>query len=174
MQQNSEKGGWQYAGQDRKGRERDDDCGGGSDHSSHIFYLGGNCIFVSLFLDMSAVKSEAMRVAGEAASSWKTDGSLVTGEYDEHALLTRNIYFLVTGSRKALTAEAEQRMTKRINERLLITRVDQSSVTINMQKVKAEAELHFCWPLRGVEKMMGQLLSFPVQQHLRWIPGKNS
>ncbi|HJC31597.1 MAG TPA: hypothetical protein H9934_05655 [Candidatus Anaerobutyricum faecale] len=124
------------------------------------FILVGIVFLFLFFLDMSAVKSEAMRVAGEAASSWKTDGSLVTGEYDEHALLTRNIYFLVTGSRKALTAEAEQRMTKRINERLLITRVDQSSVTINMQKVKAEAELHFRWPLRGVEKMMGQLLSF--------------
>lgn len=124
------------------------------------FLLVGIVFLFLFFLDMSVVKSEATRIAGEAAAAWKTDGSLITGEYDEKGLLTRNIYFLVTGSRKALAAEAEQRMTERANERLLITKVNQSSVTINMQRVKAEAELYFRWPLRGVEKMLGQLLSF--------------
>lgn len=124
------------------------------------FILVGVVFLFLFFLDMSVAKSEAMRIAGETAAAWKTNASLVTGEYEVNSLLSRNVYFLITGSRGNLEDEAEQRLTERIKERLLITRMNRISVTINMQRVKAEAELRFRWPLRGVEDMMGNLLSF--------------
>ena len=124
------------------------------------FILVGVVFLFLFFLDMSVAKSEAMRIAGETAAAWKTNASLVTGEYEVNSLLSRNVYFLITGSRGKLEEEAEQRLTERIRERLLITRMNRISVTINMQRVKAEAGLRFRWPLRGVEDMMGNLLSF--------------
>lgn len=124
------------------------------------FILVGVVFLFLFFLDMSVVKSEAMRIAGETAAAWKTDASLVTGEFEADTLLSRDIYFLIIGGRDRLQSAAEQRMKDRIRERLLITRLNESSVTINMQKVKAEAGLYFRWPLRGVEEFMGNLLSF--------------
>ena len=64
--------------------------------------LVGIVFLFLFFMDMAAARSEAMRVAEETAAAWKTDGELVTGEYEADTLLTRSIYFLVTGSREEL------------------------------------------------------------------------
>ena len=101
-----------------------------------------------------------MRVAEETAVAWKTDGELVTGEYEADTLLTRSIYFLVTGSREELEAEAQKRLTDRVNERLLVTRLRESEVETGAGKVTAGVSLQFRWPLRGVEEIMGEMLSF--------------
>lgn len=124
------------------------------------FAVVGIVFLLLFFIDMSVAKSESMRIASETAAVWKTSGDLVTGEYESGQLLSRNIYFLMRGDRKDLEGKAEQRLTKRIRERLLITRLSQSTVTINLQKVTVDVELIFRWPLRSVEEIMGELTSF--------------
>lgn len=122
--------------------------------------LVGIVFLFLFFMDMAAARSEAMRVAEETAAAWKTDGELVTGEYEADTLLTRSIYFLVTGSREELEAEAQKRLTDRVNERLLVTRLRESEVETGAGKVTVGVSLQFRWPLRGVEEIMGEMLSF--------------
>ena len=122
--------------------------------------LVGVVFLFLFFVDMAIAKSETIRIATETAAAWKTDGSPASGEYETDELLGRDIYFLASGDRSSLAGEAESRMTRRIGERLLITRLEQSTVTVKGQQVRAEAGLTLRWPLRGVEKIMGRLFSF--------------
>lgn len=124
-----------------------------------LIFIGIVFLFL-FFVDMSVAKSEVMRIASEAAASWKTGGDLSTGKYDSEELLSRNIYDLVTGEKKEMTAEAEKRLQRRINERLLITKIDDSAVDIGLWRVTARAALRFQWPLRSVEAIMGKWPSF--------------
>lgn len=124
------------------------------------FILVGVVFFFLFFLDISVAKSEAMRIASETAAVWKSDGSLITGVYDEKKLLSRDVYFLVSGNRSEMERKAQKRMASRMDERLLVSKRKENSVTVRMNQVKVEAELCFRWPLPGVEKLMGELLSF--------------
>lgn len=118
-------------------------------------------VFLFLFfVDMAAAKSEIMRIASETSASWKTEGNLSTGKYDPEELLSRNVYYLVTGDTKELIAEAEKRLQMRMNERLLVTKPDYSTVDIGLWRVTARTELQFQWPLRSIEKIMGKWSSF--------------
>lgn len=124
------------------------------------FILVGVVFFFLFFLDISVAKSEAMRIASETAAAWKSDGSLITGVYDEEKLLSRDVYFLVSGNRSEMEGKAQKRMASRMDERLLVSKRKENSVTVRMNQVKVEAELCFRWPLPGVEKLMGELLFF--------------
>lgn len=124
------------------------------------FVLIGIIFLFLFFVDMAVTQSEGMRIVSETSASWKTDGSLITGEYDSGDLLTRNIYFLIDGKRKDLALEAEKRLKSRLTERLLVTKIDDTTVNVELWRVTARMKLHFQWPLRSVEKIMGKWLSF--------------
>lgn len=118
-------------------------------------------IFLFLFfVDMAIAQSEGMRIASEISASWKTDGSLTTGEYDPKELLTRNIYFLVTGKREKLTMEAQNRLQDRLKKRLLVTKIEDSTAYVESWRVRVQTTLRLQWPLRSVEEIMGKWLSF--------------
>ncbi|MCD8019310.1 MAG: hypothetical protein LUF92_06910 [Clostridiales bacterium] len=121
-------------------------------------------IFVLLFfLDISVAKSEAMRIADETAAAWKTDGDLVTGDYEPKELLSRSIYFLTKNNRADLVSEAESRMSERINTRLSVMKLSESNVSIQSKMVKATVSLSFRWPLSWMEQLMGDSLSFSCE-----------
>lgn len=124
-----------------------------------LIVVGVTLLFL-FFLDLSAAKSEAIRAAGEAASAWKTGGDLATGDYRIEDRLEEYTLFLTGSLEKELAQRAQERMIRRINERLVVGRLQHGDVRFAMGTVRAEAELILRWPLAGVEEYMGEHISF--------------
>lgn len=122
--------------------------------------LAGVTLLFLFLLDISAAKSEVIRMAGETASAWKTGGELTTGDYQIEDRLGENSFFLTGSHEKELEQKAKERLIRRINERLVIARLHQGNVWFSMGRVKAEAELILCWPLTVMEEYFGKSFSF--------------
>lgn len=137
--------------------------------------LVGIVFLFLFFLDISVAKSEAMRIADEAAATWKTNGNLVTGEYQEKELLSRKIDFLWNTKNNTFLRKAEKRLADRITERLLIATLYKSDVSMGMQNIKAEVQLTFQWPLKQLELFIGTpktfccLITAPVDNWQEWL-----
>lgn len=113
-------------------------------------------LFFGLFLiDMSVTKSEALRLADETASVWKTDGRLQDGEYVSQQLIKRNKRFLWQKSRANLTGRAKSRLKKRIDERLNVSSLKGYKVRISGEKVYVQMSLSYLSPILGSRKYAG-------------------
>lgn len=99
-------------------------------------------VFFSLFLiDMSVAKSEALRLAGETAAVWKTDGKLLDGTYSDRQLISRNKNFLLQGERSRLTGRAKTRLEKRVSARLNTASLEECKVSIRGDRVSTQLVL---------------------------------
>lgn len=113
-------------------------------------------IFFSLFLiDMSVAKSEALRLADEAAAVWKTDGKLVDGDYVSQKLISRNKNFLRQRGRSSLVSKTKARLKKRILSRLNKSSLKICQASIRGDKVYTQISLQYGSPLRGSKKYAG-------------------
>ena len=113
-------------------------------------------VFLMLFfVDMAAVKGEAMLISNEVADCWKTEGDLVTGDYVAEKLIKRNITFLLMNQRKKMISRAETRLGKRLEERLFLTEITQKKVRIQSGKVITKVTVQFLWPIGKLSDYMG-------------------
>lgn len=113
-------------------------------------------VFFGLFLiDMSVAKSEALRLADETASVWKTDGRLQDGDYISQQLIKRNKRFLWQKSRANLTGKAKSRLRQRIYTRLNVSSLKGYKVRISGEKVYVQMSLSYLSPILGSRKYAG-------------------
>lgn len=113
-------------------------------------------IFFSIFLiDMSVAKSEALRLADEAAVVWKTDGKLEHGDYDSQKLINRNKNFLRQKGRSSLISKTRARMKKRTLSRLNEASLKNCQAGIRGDKVYTQISLRYGSPLLGSKRYTG-------------------
>lgn len=113
-------------------------------------------LFFGLFLiDMSVAKSEALRLADETASVWKTDGKLQDGDYVSQQLISRNKRFLWQKSRANLIAKAKSRLKQRIYARLNVSSLKGHKVRISGEKVYVQMSLSYLSPILGSKRYAG-------------------
>lgn len=113
-------------------------------------------VFLMLFfVDMAAVKGEVMLISNEVADCWKTEGELATGEYEDQTLIKRDVTFLMKNKRKSLVNQAENRLGKRLKERLLLTEITEKKVRIQLGQVVSKVTVRFMWPLGNISDYMG-------------------
>lgn len=113
-------------------------------------------IFFSIFLiDMSVAKSEALRLADEAAVVWKTDGELADGDYISQKLISRNRNFLRQKGRSGLISKTRGRLKKRILPRLNKASLKTCQAGIQGDKVYTQISLRYGSPLLGSKRYTG-------------------
>lgn len=103
--------------------------------------------FIIFVLDMSVVKSEAIRVSNETAAVWDRDGDLVTGRFKIPAKGGFLLGQSFAKSRKGLQGRAVSRLKKRIRERTMLTSCRDIKVAIGREKVVVSGTVSFHWPL---------------------------
>ncbi|MBR0410228.1 MAG: hypothetical protein IJI25_04375 [Eubacterium sp.] len=108
-----------------------------------ILWMAGLVLFMVFLLDMSVVKSEAIRIADEAAMMMDKEGDLETGEYKINRKKT--IYRsaapgLGTGR---IRKSGSARFQKRIRERLVIASCTGTEVTPGLSFVRASGTVSY-------------------------------
>ncbi len=120
-----------------------------------MFIIIGILLLMFFILDMSVVKSETMRIAMEAADSWKTDGEAITGDYQDEVLFSRPLLYAITGKHSNVLSTAQKRLTPRIQERLVWARYESSSVKASGTRVTVKANLVLPIKVGGIQKWTG-------------------
>ena len=117
------------------------------------------CYFMLFMLDMSIAKSEAIRIADEAAAVGERDGQLETGRFKLSS--GSSLLAFITSYRNKGQAEskAKTRLKKRMKERLVMTSPRKVDVGIG-KKVRAQAGVRFSLPHPGLRISGGAGFTF--------------
>lgn len=105
-----------------------------------VFVLVAIIVAMFFLIDVGVAKSETMRIAVEAADSWKEDGDCQTGKYEDERLRYK-IATIVPKSSDHTLSTARTRLTKRIKPRLFMGRLVSSKVVQKGDRIVVTAKI---------------------------------
>lgn len=108
-----------------------------------IFWIVGLVLFMVFLLDMSIVKSEAIRIADEAAMMMDKDGNLETGEYKINrgkTIYLKAAPFLGNGR---IRKSGSERFHKRVQERLVISSCRKTDVKPGISCIRTSGTVFY-------------------------------